>query len=149
MQAIWFVWVIAIVAFALLEAATVNLVSVWFIGGAIAALIASLLGASVIVQIVLFVALSALLLALMRPLLRKYIMPKHTATNVDRLIGQTALVTEEISALEAGEVRIGGVLWTAKSENGEAIARGTPVRILRIEGAKLYVEVARVSAAAD
>ncbi len=149
MQAIWVVWVIAIVAFALLEAATVNLVSVWFIGGAIAALIASLLGASVIVQIVLFVALSALLLVLMRPLLRKYIMPEHTATNADRLIGQTALVTEEISALEAGEVRIGGVLWTAKSETGEVIARGTPVRILRIEGAKLYVESVAVPTAAD
>lgn len=142
------IWIAAIVVFAVLEAATVTLVSLWFIGGAVAALIAALLGASAMVQIILFVVVSAALLALMRPLLRRYIMPKHTATNADRLIGQTALVTEAIDPLrETGAIKINGVLWTARSQSGEPVAQGAHVRILRIEGAKVYVEPAAVPAA--
>ena len=38
-------WLIAIVVFIAAEAATVALVSVWFIGGAVCALIAAILGA--------------------------------------------------------------------------------------------------------
>ena len=38
-------WLIAIVVFIVAEAATVALVSVWFIGGAVCALIAAILGA--------------------------------------------------------------------------------------------------------
>ena len=38
-------WLIAIVVFIVAEAATVALVSVWFIGGAVCALVAAILGA--------------------------------------------------------------------------------------------------------
>ena len=43
-------WLIAIVVFIVAEAATVTLVSVWFIGGAVCALIAAILGAGLGVQ---------------------------------------------------------------------------------------------------
>ena len=47
-------WLILLVAFAIVEGVTVSLVSVWFIGGAAAALIAALCGAEVWLQVVLF-----------------------------------------------------------------------------------------------
>lgn len=141
-------WIGAIVLFAVIEAATVSLVSIWFIGGAVAAFIAALCGASTLLQLTLFVAVSAVLLALMRPLLRNRLMPKRTATNADRLVGQEALVCEAVDNLaETGAIRINGVIWMAKSESGDPIPADTLVRILRIEGAKVYVEPAAVTAA--
>lgn len=47
-------WLIAIVVFIVAEAATVTLVSVWFIGGAVCALIAAILGAGLGVQLAVF-----------------------------------------------------------------------------------------------
>lgn len=47
-------WLIAIVVFIVAEAATVALVSVWFIGGAVCALVAAILGAGLGVQLAVF-----------------------------------------------------------------------------------------------
>lgn len=149
MDKIAYLWIGAIVLFAAIEASTVTLVSVWFIGGALAALIASLLGGPLWLQIALFFVVSAALLALLRPLLRKYIMPKKEATNADRLIGQEALVCEDVCNLkETGAVRIGGVEWTARSETGDDIPKGTKIQITRIAGAKIFVAPAEVASAA-
>ena len=143
-----YVWIGAIVVFAIAEAATVSLVSVWFIGGALAALIASLFGGSMPLQIGLFLIVSAILLVLLRPLTRKYLSPKHTPTNADRLIGKEALVTEEICNIrQTGAIRVGGVEWTARSESDETMPVGQRIRITRIEGVKVYVEPAEVASA--
>ena len=133
-------WIIAIIAFVLLEAATVQLVSIWFIGGSLAALIGAMCGLSFVWQFSLFVVVSGLLLVSLRPILRKKLTPKRTRTNADRLIGREALVTEPIDDLRAtGAIRIDGVLWTARSETGVNIPADTVVTVTRIEGAKLFV----------
>lgn len=142
-----YAWLALIVVFIVLEAATVNLVSVWFIGGAVAGLVSAILGASKLLQFTVFILVSALLLALLRPVLKKYLRVKPTKTNADRLLGQEALVTETIDNLqETGAIRINGVLWTAKSLEDAQVPAGTRVIIRRIEGAKVYVEPAEVSA---
>ena len=64
-------WLGAAVVFGLIEAATAALVSVWFVGGAVAALLVSLLGGALWLQILLFLAVSAVILALTRPLVKK------------------------------------------------------------------------------
>ena len=60
---IWF-WIAAIVIFIIAEAVTVALVSVWFIGGAVCALLAAIFGAPGLAQAAVFVIVSALLLIL-------------------------------------------------------------------------------------
>ena len=142
-----YAWLALIVVFIVLEAATVNLVSVWFIGGAVAGLVCAILGAGTLLQVMVFILVSALMLALLRPVLKKYLRVKPTKTNADRLLGQEALVTEKIDNLqETGAIRINGVLWTAKSLEDAQIPTGTRVIIRRIEGAKVYVEPASVPA---
>ena len=137
-------WLIAIVVFIVAEAATVALVSVWFMGGALAALIASLCGAELWLQIVLFFAVSAALLLALRPLSKKLLRRKKVATNADRNIGRTAIVTEEIdNLLGTGAVKISGVEWSARSADGSRIEKGAVVRVLRIEGVKVCVERAK------
>lgn len=133
-------WLVALIILAIAEAATVGLVCIWFAGGALAALIAAGVGAPLWMQITLFLVVSGVLLALLRPLMRKVIMPKRTATNADRHLGKTALVTEEINnLLETGAVKLDGVIWTARSQGDEVIPVGTAITVLRIEGVKVVV----------
>ena len=134
-------WLVALIIFAVAEAATVGLVCIWFAGGALAALIIAGVGGPLWLQITVFLFVSAMLLALLRPMMRKIILPQKTATNADRHLGQTALVTEEINNLmETGAVKLDGVIWTARSGNDEVIPAGTIIRVLRIEGVKVVVE---------
>lgn len=138
-------WLCAMIVLAIMEAATVGLVCIWFAGGALAALIAAALGAPVWLQIVVFLAVSAGLLALLRPFARKFINARITPTNVDANIGKTAVVVEPIDNLRGtGRVMLGSVDWTARSADDSVIENDTLVRVLRIEGVKVCVE--RISA---
>ena len=135
------VWLVLLLIFAASEAATVGLTSIWFAAGALAALIAALLGGPLWVQITLFLAVTLLCLAAVRPLAKKHLNSRVERTNADRAIGQEALVTEAIDNIQGrGAVIIHGVTWTARSQDGLPIPDGTMVRVLRIEGVKVFVE---------
>lgn len=134
------VWLVLLLIFAGSEAITVGLTSIWFAAGALIALIAALLGAPLWLQVALFLAVSVLCLLAVRPLARKHLNSKVEATNADRAIGQEAQVTEDIDNIHGkGAVTIRGVAWTARSEDGSLIPAGTMVRVLRIEGVKVFV----------
>lgn len=134
-------WLVLLVVFAASEAVTVGLTSIWFAAGALIALIAALLGAAVWIQITLFLAVSLLCLAAVRPLAKKHLNNKVEPTNADRVIGAQAQVTQEIDNIHGkGAVVIRGMTWSARSQDGSAIPEGTMVRVLRIEGVKVFVE---------
>ncbi len=133
-------WLGAVVLFGAVEAATAGLVSIWFAAGAVAGLIAAWLGAGVAAQVVLFAVVSAAALAVTRPLVRRYAAGKAVPTNLDRVLGDTGRVTETIdNARSAGAVYVDGKTWTARSDDGAVIPQGTTVKILRMEGVKLFV----------
>ena len=147
MDLVAIVWLVLMVVFLIAEAATVTLVSLWFAAGALAALIAYFWGAAVWLQVLLFLAVSALLLTALRPLVRKFVTPRLQRTNVDSVIGSTGLVTAPIDNVSAsGQVRLGAMEWTARSTSGAPISEGTLVRVDRIEGVKVFVSPAEVSA---
>lgn len=134
------VWLGLLILFALVEAATVGLISIWFAAGALVALLSTFFTDSVWIQIGIFLVVSAVALALMRPLAGKYMTPKNVATNADRAIGKEAVVTEEIDNLKGkGAVAVCGVTWTARSDDDRVIPAGETVTVLRIEGVKLFV----------
>lgn len=135
------VWLVLLLLFAGAEGVTVGLTSIWFAAGALAALIAALLGGALWIQIALFLAVSLLCLAAVRPLARRHLNNKIEPTNADRAIGAEAQVTEDIDNVHGrGAVVIRGVAWTARSEDGSPIPAGTMVKVLRIEGVKVFVE---------
>lgn len=134
------VWVVIMVVFLVVEAATAGLTCIWFAIGALAALIAALFGAPIWLQLVWFFVVSVFTLYFTRPLVLKYVNSRSQPTNADMVIGKEALVTEAIDNVEsAGAVAVGGKVWTARSENGEPIEVGSIVTVLRIEGVKLIV----------
>ena len=133
-------WAVAIVVFAILEAITTQLVSVWFIVGSIAALLSRWLGAPFYLQLIVFVGVSAITLVRTRPLIKKHLKPKNEPTNADRVIGQTAVVTETIDNLAAkGQVKVDGQIWSARCSEDTVIEEGKQVEIKRIDGVKLIV----------
>ena len=134
------IWLVLMVVFLVAEASTVTLVSLWFAAGSLAAMIISLLGGAVWLQTVSFLAVSVVLLTALRPLVRKFITPRLTATNVDSVIGSTGLVTAPINNVSAsGQVKLGAMVWTARSSSGAVISEGTLVKVDKIEGVKVFV----------
>lgn len=94
-------WSVLLILFIIAEAITVQLVSIWFAIGSLVALIANFCGANILVQAALFVGVSFAALLLTRPLVKKFSTPKIQRTNIDRIIGERAIVTEEIDNLRA------------------------------------------------
>ena len=139
-------WLAALIVFATAEGATAQLVSVWFVGGSLAALIAAWCGGALWLQFVLFFAVSIGMLLLLRPLIRKAVKPKIVPTNADRYIGMTGVVQQDIDNLQSvGRVEVDGADWAARSETGERIEAGTPVTIVRMEGVRLFVQPVKAS----
>ena len=135
-------WVVALVVFLIVEALTAGLVSIWFVFGSLVALICAALGAAIWLQLFWFVIVSVATLVLTRPLVKRYVDSRSVATNADRCIGRTAVVTARIDNLAAtGAVKLDGVVWTARSTNDAvAIETGERVTVRAIEGVKLIVE---------
>ena len=140
-------WLGLVVLFLAVEAATVTMVSLWFAGGALAAMAVSALGGGYLLQAAVFLVVSAVLLALLRPMARKHFTPKLTKTNVDSVIGTEGYVTSDIDNVAAtGTVKLGAMEWTARSATGEKISTGTLVKVEKIEGVKAFVTAVEVPA---
>ena len=136
-----YVWLALLLLFGIVEAATAALTSIWFAAGALVAMVAALLGGDVWLQVVLFLAVSAAVLAAARPLVRRYVDSRKVPTNVGRLIGQTARVTESIDNIAGtGTVYIDGKTWSARSTDGAPIEKDTLISVQRVEGVKLIVK---------
>ena len=134
-----YVWIAAAVVFGIAEGATAGLVSIWFVGGSIAALGAAAVGAPLWAQLMLFCVVSALLLAATRPLARR-LRERAVPTNLDRVLNRTARVTETVdNERSVGAVYIDGKTWTARSEDGSVLQKDTMVQVVRMEGVKLFV----------
>ena len=134
------IWLALMVVFLIAEALTVSMVSLWFAAGAVVALLLSLLKIRIWVQVVLFFVVSGVLLACLRPMVRRHVTPKITPTNVDAIIGARGVVTAEIdNVCAAGQIKLNGMDWSARSTTGEIIPEGALVRVERIEGVKAFV----------
>ena len=133
-------WLIAVVALAIIELATMQLVAIWIAIGGVCALVAQTLGCPLWAQFAVFIAVSALLLVFTRPICRRFLAVKKVNTNADRLIGTLAVVSENIDNLaQTGRAQISGVSWMARSDDSSKISKGKRVKVERIEGVKLIV----------
>ena len=132
-----YIWLAVIIISVAVEAFTLTLCGI----GGVAALIAASLSVGLMGQWIVFIVFSALLLVLVRPLCRRFLGSRQQATNADRIIGQTAVVTEPIdNILETGAVKINGKIWTARSTTDAQIAIGTRVTVVEIRGVKAIVK---------
>lgn len=133
----FYFWICLIILLAIIEAITVNLVSIWFIASAILALIISFIIDNFVIQFGIFVILGVILLITTRKSLEKKLVKKEK-TNFDRIIGMKGVVTEKIEEINIGEVKVDGKKWSAISNT--SIEVGEKVKVLKISGVKIEVE---------
>ena len=132
-------WFAVILISAFIEINTMDLTSVWFAIGAIVAFILAVIGVNFVIQLFVFIILSIILLISVKPLAKNYLRTNVVSTNADRLIGKVAICVKEIAPGERGQVKVEGQIWTAVTEDGDAILVNEKVEILAIEGVKLIV----------
>ena len=133
------IWLALAVIFLIIEAITVGLATIWFAAGAFAAFVLSLLNVPVLAQVVIFLAVSCCLLVFTRKIFVEKLRTGSESTNVDALIGETGIVTEEIRPLTVGQVKINGQVWSALGKDDETIEKDRLVKVIAIEGVKLIV----------
>ncbi len=136
------VWLIIMVVLIIVECLTLGLTTIWFAGGSLVAWIAALLNAPVLVQVILFLVVSIVLLVFTRPIALEHFNKDRIKTNADALVGEQAVVSEQINNLQAtGSVNLNGQTWTARtSDDSIVIEKGAVVTVLSIAGVKLIVE---------
>lgn len=131
-------WLAVVILLSIIEASTVDIVTIWFIISGVATIVLSLFVDNFIIQMALFTLLGIILLITTRPLLKKALKSKDVKTNFDRIIGMEGIVTEKITKNSIGEVKVDGKKWSAISD--ETLNEDTIVTILEIDGVKLKVK---------
>ncbi len=136
------IWLAVIILAGILEAGTMQLVSIWFIGGGFVALIVAMLGGPLWLQLILFSLCSVVLLAFARSILKDKLQVGKNKTNADSLVGKICIVDEPIDNIRfEGSIRINGLVWTARSANDSVtIKKGERVEVTDIQGVKLIVK---------
>jgi len=139
-QSHW-IWLGITIILAVIEAFTLGLTTIWFAIAALVLVFLSFLPIPIVYQVMIFLVISAALLLFTRPLAVKKFKTGKVKTNVDSLAGMHALVTKQITEFDRGEVKLNGQIWSAKSEDGCALAEGTKCEVVRIEGVQAIVRV--------
>lgn len=134
----WIFWLVLVIVLSFVEIATVSLVSIWFVASGIVAMILSFFIEDTAIITTIFILLGIFLLVISRPIVNKLRSKDNEKTNLDRIIGETAIVTEDIKKNVVGEVKVDGKRWSAVSN--EKCLKGDTVKVLKIDGVKLIVE---------
>jgi membrane protein implicated in regulation of membrane protease activity len=132
------IWMVLVVAFAIIEIATMAFVALYFAVGAAAASIVAALGAPLGWQLAAFSVAGIALLVLTRPVIKKRLESPDIPTNVDRMIGKSGIVTIPVdNDANTGQVRIGTEYWTARMPDDaprELLEVDARVEVVAIEG---------------
>ena len=136
-----YVWIALAIVMVLVEITTVQLVSVWFMVGALCAALTTLFTDSIVIQLAVFVGVSLLALLVTRPLVRRLKENRvQLRTNIDRLPGEKGVMLKPVENTESvGQAKVLGKVWSVKTDN-PPLQAGDTVRVLAIEGVKLIVE---------
>jgi membrane protein implicated in regulation of membrane protease activity len=136
----WIIWLAAAAALGVAEFAAPTLAWGLLTVAAVVAAVVAGLGGPLLVQILAFAITGAAALVIVRPIARRHMAhPPLVREGSDALIGMTAVVAEEVTAVR-GLIRLSGEQWSARSfDEHQAIPVGALVIVLAIEGASAVV----------
>ncbi len=137
------IWLALVIVLIVIEIFTVGLTTIWFAGGALAAIVINLLGLGMVWQIIAFLVVSGVLLFFTRPWALKYINSNRVKTNYEGVIGKVIRITEIVDNMnQTGKAVVNGQEWSVRSEQDKVIlGEGTLAKVVKIEGVKLIVKV--------
>lgn len=136
-------WLVVMILFLILEMVTISLVSIWFVGGSLAAFLVTFATDKIWIQVIVFLVVSLVLLLLIRPIAGRFGVKKkdQIRSGAQALVGKRAVVTESIDNLHAkGAVQVNGQFWSAKSVDDDVlIPKDSVVVISAVDGVRLVV----------
>jgi len=142
MDTVLWIWLGVIIVFAIVEALTMDLATIWFAIGGVFALLFASFGLGFYWQIGIFLVVSIVLLVFTRPIAIKKLKIGRIKTNADSLIGDVCIVTEDVdNIMSVGRAKIKGQSWSARSTNDiVTFASGERATIIEIKGVKLMIQ---------
>lgn len=136
----WVVWLALFLLLAIIEMISLDLYFIMLGVGALGGVTVALVGGEFWVQVVVFSVTAMLMIMLVRPIALRHLRkdPEALRTNMDRLIGEDALVLEPTSRMN-GRAKIGGETWSVRTEDETSMQPGTYGSVVRIDGATAYI----------
>ncbi len=135
----WF-WVAVTIICVVIESLTLALTTIWFGISAFVMVFLAFTPLPFPAQLFIFVALALVLLIFTRPVVKQKINQKKIATNYERVIGQIAVVTKKITALDKGAIKLNGMEWTAAVREDIVLEEGSKCIVEEIAGVTAYVK---------
>ncbi len=138
----WWMWMVLGVLLLVVEMATPGgLFAVFF--GIAAFVIAPVAawGASPTLQWVLYTAVSLALLATLRSWLSQRLEATKSAVPVENLVGEEAVLLEDLPAGGEAKAELRGTPWTARASTGAPLPKGRRCHVERIDGLTLWLRV--------
>ena len=138
----WWVWLVVSLVLLLLELATPG--GFYFVFFGVSALLVGVLTALGItttdwVEWLLFSAFAIVATALFRRPLLKRFGADLPGVEVDTLVGETAMLLEEIQPGGLGKGELRGTSWNVCNQGRDELRRGQRCRVQRVDGLTLFV----------
>ena len=132
-------WIAVIILSVVLEAMTDQLISIWFVPGAVIGTILDFLNVGEVYQVLVFLLLSIVGILFIRKYLTRFVPDKTSKTNIDAIVGEKCVVTEKIDNFAGcGQAKVKGQIWSARGlAEDDVFEVGEVLRIVAIEGVKI------------
>ena len=133
------IWIAVIVLAFVVELLTDQLISIWFVPGAIIATILDFCDVDVLWQVLVVLVIAALGIVFAKTFLSKKLNSSVVKTNIDAIIGERCVVTEKIdNYVGCGQVKVKGQIWSARGVGEDDVFEsGEVLHVVAIEGVKV------------
>lgn len=137
---VWgWMWIAVLLLALVIEMVTDQLVSIWFVPGAIVATVLDFFPIDIGWQVLAFLLVSLLGILIVRRLLLNRRREDNTKTDLDTIVGEKCIVTERIDTFAGcGQAKVKGQIWSARGlGSDDCFEVGDVLQIVGIEGVKL------------
>jgi membrane protein implicated in regulation of membrane protease activity len=137
----WETWLGAAILLGVAEMFSLDLILIMLAVGALAGFVTAALDLNVAVQLLAAAGTSVAMLAVVRPgLAKRFHGGPELQLGHGKLIGKQGLVTEPITAMSPGRIRLAGEIWSAQPyDETLSISAGETVEVFEIRGATAFV----------
>ncbi len=132
-------WIAIIILAIVIEVLTDQLIAIWFVPGAMIAVVMDFLDAGLIWQVLVFLVITGAGIVFSKMFLSKRFKKGLTKTNIDAIIGERCVVTEKIDNYAGcGQAKVKGQIWSARGVGEDDVFEvGEALHVVAIEGVKL------------